>query len=108
MDGKLPRSVVNRPKQAYRAPIAHAILRSGNDLVNKHLNPFVVREAGLFNPDTVKHLLKKLYSCKPISEYDNMAFIGILTTQILYKQYVQDYEANKRANKKGVVRNNQI
>ncbi|MCU4173903.1 asparagine synthase (glutamine-hydrolyzing) [Carboxylicivirga sp. N1Y90] len=108
MEGKLPDSVVNRPKQAYRAPIAPAILKTGSALVDKYMNPFVVREAGLFNPDTVKLLLLKLESGKAISEYDNMAFIGILSTQILYKQYVQDFDLIKRSNTKGIIRNKQI
>lgn len=105
MNGKLPDSVVNRPKQAYRAPIAPAFLTYGRPLIDKYMNPVVIQEAGLFNPDTVKLLLQKLESGKTVSEYDNMAFIGILSTQILYRQYIQDFDLDKRSNIKGVIRN---
>ncbi len=106
MKGKLPDVVVNRPKQAYRAPVANAILKYGQVLLDKYLNSEALVESALFNPKSVGQLLKKLKSSKFISEYDNMAFIGLLTTQILHRQYISDFTP-LRDNEviKGVVRN---
>lgn len=106
MKGKLPDVVVNRPKQAYRAPVANAILKYGADLVDQYLKGRALLESGLFNPQTVGMLLNKLRSGKIISEVDNMALVGILSTQILYKQYIRDFQPlDKSVLVKGVVRN---
>jgi len=39
--------------------------------------------------DHVKLLLAKMYSKKQVSEVDNMALTGILSTQILYDLFVK-------------------
>jgi asparagine synthase (glutamine-hydrolysing) len=106
MDGQLPDVVINRPKQAYRAPVAYAILKHGYHLIDRYLSPEALNESGLFNVRNVELILKKLSSGKPITEYDNMAFIGILSTQILYYQYISNFEAlDDHKLIKGLVRN---
>ena len=106
MKGRLPESVVNRPKQAYRAPVASAILIHGKELIDKYLNPASLLESGLFNAQTVTSLLNKLNKGGLITEVDNMALIGILSTQILYNQYIKNYQPLDEAKLiMGVVRN---
>jgi len=106
MQGKLPDVVVNRPKQAYRAPVASAIMKYGQNLLDKYLDSRALFESGLFNPQTVNALLTKLKSGKMISEVDNMALIGILSTQILYRQFISHYKPLDESKLiRGVVRN---
>ncbi|MCU4165005.1 asparagine synthase (glutamine-hydrolyzing) [Carboxylicivirga caseinilyticus] len=109
MQGRLPDSIVKRPKQAYRAPVASAIMTHGKELIDKYLNPSSILESGLFNPNTVASLLIKLNKGGLITEVDNMALIGILSTQILYNQYIKNYQPlDERMLIKGVVRNRKL
>ena len=48
-----------------------------------------IKSFGIFNLDHVKLLLTKMYSKKQVSEVDNMALTGILSTQILYDLFVK-------------------
>ncbi|MCG8581764.1 MAG: asparagine synthase C-terminal domain-containing protein, partial [Bacteroidales bacterium] len=108
MKGQLPDVVLNRPKQAYRAPVAQAIL---NDklLLEEYLNPDVITKSGLFNVSKVNLLLGKMKSGKPITEQDNMALIAVLSTQILHKQFISDYRSvDNQSLLKGDVKNKQV
>ncbi|WP_430816201.1 asparagine synthase (glutamine-hydrolyzing) [Carboxylicivirga sp. RSCT41] len=108
MKGELPDVVLNRPKQAYRAPVAQAIL---NDklLLDEYLNPDVISSYGLFDVGKTKLLLDKMQSGKPITEQDNMALIAVLSTQILHKQFISDYRhTDDQLLLKGDVKNKQV
>ena len=89
MKGRLPESILNRSKQAYRAPIKSVFI---SDKVPTYLTEMFsedkIKSFGIFNPDHVKLLLTKMHSKKQVSEVDNMALTGILSTQILYDLYV--------------------
>jgi asparagine synthase (glutamine-hydrolysing) len=108
MKGQLPDIVLNRPKQAYRAPVAQAILKD-RQLMEEYLNPDSLMNAGLFNKEKIGLLLTKMQSGKPITEQDNMALIAVLSTQILHKQFVSDYQkVSDEVLLKGDVKNRQI
>lgn len=89
MKDKLPVSVVKRSKQAYRAPVAQSILND-KDLLNEYLSDREIKYAGMFNPQKVEALLRKLEKSQSVSEQDNMALMGVLSSQILYKQYISN------------------
>jgi len=106
MKGRLPDIVINRPKQAYRAPIAKALLEAKNGIVDRYLNDSSLNESGLFDCNTVKRLINKLRNAQTISEVDNMSLIGLLSTQILYQQFIKDYKPmSDHRMTKGIVRN---
>jgi asparagine synthase (glutamine-hydrolysing) len=86
MKGKLPDQILNRPKQAYRAP---AISNLDSDYVRKMMSEKQLESAGIFNPNRVKKLLSKVKLNKAVSEIDKMAFMGILSTQILDDLFVK-------------------
>lgn len=86
MKGKLPDQILNRPKQAYRAP---AILNLDSDYVRVVMSEKQLESAGIFNPDRVNKLLLKVKLNKVVSEIDKMAFMGILSTQILDDLFVK-------------------
>jgi len=52
-------------------------------LSDKSLSSF-----GIFNPEKVKNLLDKIENGGLISEIDQMAIVGILSTQLLYKKFI--------------------
>ena len=106
MDGKLPQSVLKRPKQAYRAPVATALMKDKTGLVDEMLSEDMIRKTGIFNYDTFGKVIEKLKKGAVPSEVDSMTLVGILTTQIMIKQFIDEYEPLKYPEiKKGVVRN---
>jgi asparagine synthase (glutamine-hydrolysing) len=81
--GRLPASVLARPKFPYRAPplwVGAAAPAWAREL----LAPEAIRQAGVFEPDKVRRLLAKLEQPGPVSEVDSMGVTGVATTQLLW------------------------
>jgi len=89
MKGRLPDAILNRSKQAYRAPIKSVFI---SNKIPRYLKEMIsdsyIRSFGVFNVKHVQSLKKKMYSNKQVSEIDNMALTGILSTQILYDMFI--------------------
>ena len=87
----LPRAIVERPKQPYRAPDSESFLQgAAPGYVAALLSPEAIARAGYFEPRAVRRLLDKCRSpLGAVSAGDNMAFIGILSTQLLHSCYVK-------------------
>lgn len=89
--GKIPTSITKRAKQPYRAPIATTFFNSNSpSYVAEMLSATCLESYGLFNPIKVNSLVNKILQNKNISEVDQMAIAGILSTQLLYKMFVKD------------------
>ena len=92
MRNKIPDGIVKRSKQAYRAPISHMI--NGNrsseaikDIIsNRNINQYK-----LFDSAKVEGLKAKYVKGKNISEMDDMALIGIISSQLLYDQFIHNH-----------------
>ncbi len=93
MKGQLPPSILQRSKQAYRAPSATAFLSpDAPDYVHDLLSPQSLSATGIFDGKAVAQFLHKARAGAPISETDGMALVGILSTQLLHHFFI------KRAN----------
>jgi len=88
--GKIPHSISNRPKQAYRAPIA-ATFCSDNapGYIAELLSERQIQSYGIFDPIKVKSLILKSKNME-LSEVDQMAITGILSTQLLYMMFINN------------------
>jgi asparagine synthase (glutamine-hydrolysing) len=89
----LPGRICRRPKQPYRAPIVEPFLdHEQDDYVEALLSERGLRQAGLFNEKKVSGLIRRIRNTdsKRIGEPQQMAFIGILTTQLLQHRFVQN------------------
>jgi asparagine synthase (glutamine-hydrolysing) len=88
----LPPEIAQRPKRPYRAPILSAFVgTNAPDYVAELFEPSRVAETGVFNPRTVALLWDK---CRQnaevgVSEMDEMAFVGVLSTQLLHERMVR-------------------
>ena len=89
--GKIPASITNRSKQAYRAPISTNLYRqkTSDDTVD-YLSDESIKSFGIFNSEKVRTLITKLEQQNIISEMDQMALVGILSTQMLYKMFIKE------------------
>src|SRR5690554_2721659 len=90
MKDRLPDAILNRSKQAYRAPI-RSLFASETlpEYLKTMLSEDCIKEFGIFNLEHVKTLHSKITSNKGVSEIDNMAMTAILSIQILYELFVK-------------------
>lgn len=89
--GKIPASITSRSKQPYRAPIATSFFNSGApSYISDILSSKCLDAYGLFNAQKVSILVNKISMQKNISEVDQMAIAGILSTQLLYKMFIKN------------------
>jgi asparagine synthase (glutamine-hydrolysing) len=90
----LPPNILNRPKHPYRAPIKNSLLNNGFEYVDYYLSEEKLKSYNIFNPLMVKKLIEKLSRANEASEFDNMALVGILTTQIFYDNFIENFDAH--------------
>jgi asparagine synthase (glutamine-hydrolysing) len=89
--GKIPDSITKRSKQAYRAPIASSFFNANApSYIQDILSEDIIKEFGIFDPEKVQSLIRKIKNQTNMSEIDQMAIAGILSTQILYKQFIKN------------------
>ena len=87
--GLLPESILARKKQPYRAPDGLAFA-AGADWIEDVLDPRALRDAGVFEPQAVARLWTKVRGAgAQLSNADNMAITGVLSTQLLHRTLVQ-------------------
>ena len=88
----VPRDIVRRPKQPYRAPDALAFATAPRaDWIEDAISERAVRDAGVFDPRAVAQLWAKCVgaaSDAQVSNADNMALVGVLSTQLLARELV--------------------
>jgi asparagine synthase (glutamine-hydrolysing) len=89
----LPKTIAERPKQPYRAPESECFSGPGApDYARALLSRSAVARAGLFDPAAVEKLAAKCDKCggsgATIGVGDNMALVGILSTQLLDRHYI--------------------
>ena len=93
MVGGLPTSILTRKKQPYMAPdIASFSGKAGQECLERFMSEQAVAAAGLFRPAAVRQLVAKCHKGQKQAFRENMAFIGILSAQILSEQYIRNFQ----------------
>lgn len=88
-EGRIPKSVTQRSKQAYRAPISDSFCKPDVPVeILDALSSYTIHDYGIFNPDKVTKLIFNIRNQKNISEIDQMAITGIVSTQLLNKLFI--------------------
>jgi len=93
--GLVPDSVVRRAKQPYRAPDAASFFPTGDgtapaEYVRELLSAKRLSADGLFRPEAVEPLVRKAARGDVIGQRDNMALVGILSTQLVVEQFIRN------------------
>jgi asparagine synthase (glutamine-hydrolysing) len=86
--GLIPESIRKRPKQPYRAPDGKSFAGPAGGYVSTMLSPEKIRQGGIFHPQTVGALLSKFKSGRATSTGDNMALVGIVSTEVLLDRFI--------------------
>ena len=88
----LPPSVIGRPKQPYRAPDGRGFFAGAPPAyLTSALSRISVAERGVFNPVAVDALRLKFESRRVDGLRDNMALVGVLSTELLMQQFVDHF-----------------
>lgn len=96
----VPREIIARKKQPYRAPDALSfVARNAPDYIDAVLSESALRDANIFDPQAVVQLMRK---CRTrgdgqFSNTDNMALVGVLSTQLLHQQFIANRPDGSRA-----------
>lgn len=96
-NGLIPKSIKNRYKQPYRAPDGKSFLSSAAYL-DEMLSPARIKEDGIFDSRSTSALFAKFKSGRATSVKDNMALVGILSTQLLLQQFVRQSQGPSKCN----------
>jgi asparagine synthase (glutamine-hydrolysing) len=90
--GLVPESILARTKQPYRAPDALAFAGEGAEWIDEIASDRAVRDAGVFVPALVQQLVSKCRTRAGVGQFsnsDNMAVVGVLSTQLVYDQLIR-------------------
>jgi len=90
----LPTQIVNRPKNPYRAPIRNSFLNNKFMDIQSLVSEKEINEAGILNSSKVNMFLKKAHKTESLSELDNMALAGIISTQFLHNDFIKYKKLN--------------
>lgn len=89
----LPQNILQRPKHPYRAPIRNSLLKYKLKYVEEYLSEEKIKKFNLFNPSMVTKLKEKLTQLNDASEFDSMALVGILSSQILNNIFIENFHS---------------
>ncbi len=88
----LPPQIVQRRKQAYRAPVQNCLIdKFDTAFTESYLTEKKLKETGLFDPAKVAFLLDKIRSGNAGSETDGMALSGIASSQMVHELFIADF-----------------
>jgi asparagine synthase (glutamine-hydrolysing) len=91
LKGRIPESILKRPKQPYRAPISSVFISKGRpDYVSEMLSESITGRAGIFNHESLTGILNKIEKTGTASEMDNMVLSSVISTHLLYHQFIED------------------
>jgi asparagine synthase (glutamine-hydrolysing) len=88
----VPREIWQRTKRPYRAPIQRTFFGagSGSEYVNDMLSRPEINRAGFFKGPAVEKLVKKARGDGRLSEVEEMALVGILSTQLVFSAFIHE------------------
>lgn len=99
MSQYLPKDIIHREKQPYRAPDAIAFFQNGKstaDYVDDLLSDDKITRYGYFDVNKVRFLVKKARSGGVTSTKDNQSLVMILSTQIWHYHFVENFQNFKQ------------
>jgi asparagine synthase (glutamine-hydrolysing) len=86
--GLVPERIRKRPKQPYRAPDGPSFFGAQADYAEEMLSTERIQRDGIFDAAKVAALVRKFRRQVPTGTGDNMALVGILSTEILIDRFL--------------------
>jgi len=92
MKDLLPPAIIQRPKQPYRAPDSPCFFQDQRpEYVDELLSETMLKRYGYFDPVRVGLLVKKARQGRAVTFRDNMALLGVLSTQIWHHIFIDGF-----------------
>jgi asparagine synthase (glutamine-hydrolysing) len=93
VQGMIPERIRRRSKQPYRAPDGRSFF-GGRPLeyVEELLSSRALQRDGIFDPAAVEHLVRKFKTGRALGVKDDMALVGILSTQLVVDRFVNHFQ----------------
>lgn len=89
----LPDAIWQRVKRPYRAPIHRSFFPDGAlPWVREMLSEEHLRKTGYFKPEAVRRLTAKVEGGAHLSEMEDMALVGVLSTLLVDQLFVRGFE----------------
>lgn len=90
-NGRIPDSISQRSKQAYRAPISDSFFNQQvPDRISYLISEEAIKSQGIFDGQKVKTLVEKMRLGKQASEIDQMAVVGVISTQLMSDLFIKN------------------
>lgn len=100
MKGRIPESIVKRPKQPYRAPITSVFMGKGRpEYIDEMLSENYFKQTGIFNYESVSAILSKIEKTGTASEMDNMALTVVISTHLIHHQFIENQNSEYQNSK---------
>jgi asparagine synthase (glutamine-hydrolysing) len=91
LKGRIPDSILRRPKQAYRAPIKSVFLdKDAPEYVKTMLSESFTKKAGIFDFQSISSVIRKMQTSGVISEIDNMILTSVVSTHLIHYQFIEN------------------
>lgn len=88
----LPAEITQRRKRPYRAPIHRCFGTAETpEYVGQLFSEEALRESGIFSPGPTARLYQAVRQGRALGETDEMALIGILSTELLQLQFIKAF-----------------
>jgi len=88
----LPPEITQRRKRPYRAPIHRCFGAAGAPAyIAESFSETALRKTGIFSPVSASRLFQAVQQGRSVGETDEMALIGILSTQLLHRHFIESY-----------------
>lgn len=91
LKNKIPENIVRRTKQPYRAPVNNVFLSASvPEYVKDMLSESQTERSGIFSYRSVSMALSRMKRTGITSEMDDMLLTSIISTHLLYNQFVEN------------------
>jgi asparagine synthase (glutamine-hydrolysing) len=88
---RIPQDIITRPKQPYRAPVSNVFLTGKTpDYVMEMLSERQTSKVNVFDYKTVNSVIARIKKSGISSEMDDMLITSVISTHLLYDQYIED------------------
>ncbi len=100
LNNKIPAGILKRTKQPYRAPVKNVFLSDDNSgYLSYMLSEDYTKRAGIFDPESLGQVLLRIRKTGISSEIDDMLLSSVVSTHLLYYQFIENNNEEFRGEK---------
>jgi asparagine synthase (glutamine-hydrolysing) len=90
LKNRIPEDIITRPKQPYRAPVSNVFLTGKTpDYVMEMLSEKQTSKVNVFDNKTIGSVISRIKRSGTSSEVDDMLITSVISTHLLYNQYIE-------------------